>query len=332
MRLAWLALAPLLALPSAWAKRPRVAVLDITNEGDAPAEIRTKMEISLAGGLYSAGYDVVGRAEVQKKLRGARELVGCTTSTCLAKIRPLVGAEKFVRARVESQGSSFSVSLELYSPDASGGLVRRQERSCAVCTMNEANDLMSALATSIFEDRKPEKVTLTVESVPSGAQVQVDGAPLGAAPVQTEVEPGDHTVRAELSGRASAEEKVTIEAGSQGRRLSLALPMLRSDPPADRASPSRFGAWKWVTVGGGVAALAGGVALIAINGTLTDCPGDGTNCPSKYQTIAPGVVLVGAGLALGGLAVYMFMNDAQAPAAALVPLPGGAAAVVRGRF
>jgi len=332
MRLVWLALASLLALPSAWAKRPRIAVLELTIEGDAPAEIRAKMEISLAGGLYSAGYDVVGRAEVAKKLRGARELVGCTTSTCLAKIRPLVGAEKFVRARVESQGSSFTVSLELYAPDAPGGLMRRQEQSCAVCTINEANDLMSALATAIFEERKPEKVALLVESVPPGAEVHVDGAALGTAPVQTEVEPGLHTVRAELSGRASAEEKVTVEAGSPGRRLSLALPALRSDRPVDQTPHSRFGAWKWVAVGGGAAALAGGVALIAINGRLTDCPDDGTACHSQYQTIAPGVVLAGAGLALGGLAVYMFMNDAQAPAAAVVPLPGGAAAVVRGRF
>jgi hypothetical protein len=106
-------------------------------------------------------------------------------------------------------------------------------------------------------------------------------------------------------------------------------------PPAPEAPASRYGAWKWVTAGGAAAAVAGGVALIAINGSLTDCPPVGT-CKSKYDTVLPGLALAGAGLALGGLAVYFIVNDKandrSAPSAAIIPLPGGAAALVRGRF
>src|SRR5215470_6665731 len=137
MRFLAFAIASLLALPSALAKRPKIAILDLVIQGDAPAELRAKMEKSLAGGLFTAGYDVVTREEVHRKLRGARELEGCTTSTCLGKVGQLVGCAEFVRGRVDTAGASYTIEVELYAADASGGLVRRVEKSCPVCTLPE---------------------------------------------------------------------------------------------------------------------------------------------------------------------------------------------------
>lgn len=333
MRLVWLAVASLLAVPSAWGQRAKIAILDVTVAGDAPAEIRGKMEKSLAGGLYAAGYEVVRREEVRRRLRSARELEGCTTPTCLGKVRGLVGAAQFVRGRVETEGASFTVSLELYAAEAVGGLVRRQEKSCAPCTLAEANELMSELATTIFVEPKPAKVALTIDSSPPGAAIRVDGGGVGLAPLTVELDPGEHTVRAEMPGRAPAEEKVTLDPAAPPARVVLTLgPAPPAPPPPPPEAPaSRYGAWKWVAAGGAAAAVAGGVALIAINGSLTDCPPVGI-CRSKYDTILPGLALAGAGLALGGLAVYFFVNDKSATAAAVIPLPGGAAAVVQGRF
>ena len=318
MRLVWPAVASLLAASSAWGQRPKVAILDVSVAGDAPAEIRGKMEKSLAGGLYAAGFDVVRRDDVRRKLRAARELEGCTTPTCLAKVEALVGAGQFVRGRVETEGASYTIALELYAAEAAGGLVRRQEKSCTPCTLAEANEIMSGLASTIFVEPKPAKVALAVDSSPPGAAIRVDGVAAGNAPVSIEVDPGDRVVRAELPGRAPVEQKVTVD------------PAAPPPPPVPEAPAGRYGAWKWVTAGGAAAAMAGGVALIAINGSLTDCPAVGI-CKSKYDTLLPGLALVGAGLALGGLAVYFILDDKPA-AAALVPLPGGAGAVVRGRF
>ncbi|HKA92084.1 MAG TPA: PEGA domain-containing protein [Haliangiales bacterium] len=333
MRLVGLACVSLLALPSAWGQRPKVAILDVSVAGDAPAEIRGKMEKSLAGGLFAAGYEVVRREEVRRKLRSARELEGCTTPTCLAKVQGLVGADQFVRGRVETEGASFTVALELYAVEAAGGLVRRQERSCAPCTLAEANELMSELAATIFVEPKPKKVALAVDSSPPGAAIRVDGGGVGIAPVTVELEPGEHTVRADLAGRTAGEEKVKLDPAAPPRRLVLTLApaVPPPPPPPPEAPPGRYGAWKWVTAGGAAAAVAGGVALIAINGSLTDCPAVGT-CRSKYDTILPGLALAGAGLALGGLTIYFIVNDKPATAAAVVPVPGGAAAMVRGRF
>jgi hypothetical protein len=333
MRLVWPAVASLLAASSAWGQRPKVAILDVSVAGDAPAEIRGKMEKSLAGGLYAAGFDVVRRDDVRRKLRAARELEGCTTPTCLAKVEALVGAGQFVRGRVETEGASYTIALELYAAEAAGGLVRRQEKSCTPCTLAEANEIMSGLASTIFVEPKPAKVALAVDSSPPGAAIRVDGVAAGNAPVSIEVDPGDRVVRAELPGRAPVEQKVTVDPAAPPPRLTMTLapmPAPPPPPPVPEAPAGRYGAWKWVTAGGAAAAMAGGVALIAINGSLTDCPAVGI-CKSKYDTLLPGLALVGAGLALGGLAVYFILDDKPA-AAALVPLPGGAGAVVRGRF
>ena len=87
-----------LATPALAGERPRVALLELQIEGDAPPEVRAELEKNLAGGLYLAGFEVVRLAEVQKKLRAAPELAGCTSTNCLERIGSLVNARRFARA------------------------------------------------------------------------------------------------------------------------------------------------------------------------------------------------------------------------------------------
>ncbi len=94
-----------------------------------------------------------------------------------------------------------------------------------------------------------------------------------------------------------------------------------------------FRVWKWVALGGGVAAIATGVTLIAI-----DDPADGgdTRDPSSRETKMPGIITAAAGAALSGVGVYLLIRDARdrrgERAAALVPVRGGAAFVLSGSF
>lgn len=301
-------------------RRTRVAVLEMSIEGDAPPELRGQLDRSLAGGLYAAGYEVVGRDEVAEKLRGAPELVGCLTTTCLERIGALVGASRFVRAHVETAGAAYTFELELLGAEASGAVLRRVERHCAVCTIAEANDEMSRAAAALREDA-PTKVTLTIRTEPPGALVSIDGRELGRAPQTVEVAPGEHVVRATMRGRTATQKQVDLRDDRAEVTLSL--------PPGDGPAPgaeSRHGAWKWVTGGAAVAALVGGVWLITIDGDGTNCPGDGRPCRDLYDTLVGGVILTGAGVALGGLTIYLFANDrprATEPRLTLVPSPTG---------
>src|SRR5262245_55277611 len=77
--------------PPARAAKPRVAILDMEIQGDAPPELRDQLDKSLTGGLFAGGFEVVSRDVVRQKLRTSPELVGCTTTTCLEQVGQLVG-------------------------------------------------------------------------------------------------------------------------------------------------------------------------------------------------------------------------------------------------
>ncbi|MBC7315835.1 MAG: PEGA domain-containing protein, partial [Chloroflexi bacterium] len=51
--------------------------------------------------------------------------------------------------------------------------------------------------------------SLTIETVPSGAAILLDGAPIGQAPLTISLSPGTHRLRAEREGWEPAEETVT---------------------------------------------------------------------------------------------------------------------------
>lgn len=95
-----------------------------------------------------------------------------------------------------------------------------------------------------------------------------------------------------------------------------------------------FRVWKWVALGGGVAAIAGGVTLIAIHDPPSD---DDSRDASSRETRVPGIVTAAAGAALTGLGIYLFVRDGRdrrdESSAAIVPLDsGGAAFVLSGSF
>jgi len=109
-----------------------------------------------------------------------------------------------------------------------------------------------------------------------------------------------------------------------------------SGGPADTAPDGRpLRIWKWVALGGGVAAVAAGATLIAIHerGLMED----GSRNPSARNTRTAGIVSAAAGGLLIGAGVVMLVLDrpgAGSPerSAAVVPVDGGAAFVVAGRF
>lgn len=332
--LAVLALA-LQALPvqAAPEKRARIAVLEVTIEGDAAPELRAQIGKSLDGGLYTAGYDVVDRDEVAGKLRNARALVGCISTTCLTKIGALVNAKKFVRARIEASGAAYTIGLELLAPDAPGGLADRVERSCPVCTLREASELVSQAAVALVSARPlaPARAHVAIESRPPGASVTVDGVVVGVTPLEADLEAGPHEIRASLAGYRPGSVNRTLEPGERGEVLITLAPEAPPPPPppARLVDQSRYGVWKWAAAGGAVAFLAGGVALVAMDGSGTDCA-PSTTCMNRYATKGLGIGALVTGAALGGVATYLFMNDRVETSVAVVP--GGARLSARIRF
>lgn len=67
-----------------------------------------------------------------------------------------------------------------------------------------------------------ESATLSVETIPIGATVSVDGEPLGNSPLKVQVEPGVHEVRISAEGYEVATRQVTASRGAT-QSINLAL-------------------------------------------------------------------------------------------------------------
>jgi hypothetical protein len=326
--------------------KPRVAVLEIRIEGDAAPQLRDQLDKSLAGGLFKAGWEVVTRTQVARKLESSPELVGCTTTTCLEEIGEMVGTSRFVRVRVSATGAAYTVEIELLAADVATGPIARMDKSCAPCTFDEANEMMSNAAAQLREGAG-DKVMVQVSSEPAGAVIELDGKALGVAPLEIEMLPGDHVFRAKLAGRADAlvTASVSRQPSGDAQIVALTLPDApvgaveppapgggpgHGDEPAPRGGPYRV--WKWVAVGGGVAALVAGLWLIGVDGDGIDCPARG-ECPYTRDTALSGTLLTVAGVGLGGVATWMFLTDKPPESSVTArPVAGGAMLYFRRTF
>jgi serine/threonine-protein kinase len=81
---------------------------------------------------------------------------------------------------------------------------------------------------------------LDVTSDPPGAEVLVDGARQGTAPLSLELSPGRHEVVASLAGRQDASRVLNVAAGGEAQHLALALAPAPAPPlpPAPVAAPA----------------------------------------------------------------------------------------------
>jgi len=319
-----------------------VAVLSVEITGDAPPELRTQLQRSLAGGLGAGGASVVGPADVKSALEQRPELVGCTSTTCLAEIGELVAAKRFVKARVDAAGSTYLIELELLSAEAEGAVISRVERDCTVCSIMEANNSMSEAARDLLRAKDVESVPLLVNSSPSGATVAVDGVDVGRTPFEGELGPGEHQVSVSLDGYADSYRTVEVEARGSAQPVEIELTLTSEKALVDQVTTERpFKTLKWVAGGGSVAALTTGIVLLSIDGNEVDCgrTEPQTQCPERRETTAVGIASLGLGAALAGVTAWMFVRDAgeesathERPTAVIVPTRGGGAAVVSLRF
>ena len=80
--------------------------------------------------------------------------------------------------------------------------------------------------------REPGPARLRVESEPVGAQIAIDGKPVGPAPYTGELNPGEHQVEAHQDGFRGVAQQLAVEPGqSLSLRLALAQASKVPEPP-----------------------------------------------------------------------------------------------------
>lgn len=324
--------ASLATTATARADEGTVAILGLELTGDAAPELAPQLLRSLRGGLSTVGAKVVSLDDVQSALERHIELAGCVSTTCLRRLGELVKAQRFVRARVEATGAEYLLDIELLSPNAEDGVVRRLEKACTICTITELNELTSQAAHELLAARD-EAVSVVIATTPAGAALEIDGKKVGRTPWRGSLATGSHAVVARAEGRAIVERTIEVAGGSATpREYELVLPDLARPVSGPEEPAGRFGAWKWVTAGGSLVLIAGGVTAVAIDSRKT-C--DDATCPEQYRTLLGGAITIAVGVGLGAVSGTMFWDDAQArnrPSLSVAPTRGGAVAGMSFQF
>lgn len=85
---------------------------------------------------------------------------------------------------------------------------------------------------------------------------------------------------------------------------------------------TRWGGWRWLTLGLGVGGLIAGGILVALDGRCPSETVEGQPCNDLYATATPGLISLGAGAVFTGISIYLFVTHKAAPV--VQPTRGGA--------
>ncbi len=104
-----------------------------------------------------------------------------------------------------------------------------------------------------------EMTSVTVESGTNGAQITLDGVPMGAGPVTVDLAAGEHTV--EVSAEGFVTQTVNFTASGESQRVGpiFLQPDVPADPPPSASNPPEW--YEWTLWGVGVAGVGSFVGL-----------------------------------------------------------------------
>ncbi len=274
------------AAPSGATPPDTVAVTPLEVEGPLAQTWRAQLGQRLLEGTKRAGRSVATPQPAKQ----------CSTEACWVELAREAGVRYVFRPQITVEGRDFDVQLELLDGQT-GEVLSRSGETCEVCAVAEVGDVLEAHA-GILSEKLDALIraapVIHFESTPPGAVVYLDGKPLGTAPLQHEVTPGQHRARAELRGHVALERQIDAVAGSQ-EHVEFTL---QRTPRAQRV---RF--LGWTLLGLGIPASVTGVTLIAIDERpyQTRCTGEyvdeNGNCRLRYDTLPGGIAVASVGVA-----------------------------------
>ena len=250
-----------------------------------------------------------------------------------ANARPRATSDKAVCVDAAAQGQTLRDAHQIIE-------ARVQFQSCAraSCPSAVQNDCVTWLSEL---DRSLSTVVLSAKDQGGNdvldVAVSLDGHPLvgGLDGQAIPINPGLHTFRFERAGSPAITEQLPIKEGERARAISV---VFQSPPAVERASGSRWGTQRILSVvvgGAGVAGVVTGIA-IALNAKVNDSNAAGEAGAARHTdsesaasegNVATVVLSVGAALAATGVVLWF-----TAPVARTSVGTNGQQLILRGTF
>lgn len=293
---------PLTALGAKPKGKTRVAVMPLLTEGEVPSEVRSGARDEIKAALRNKNVELVD---------GRPTGANCTNFECIHSVAEDADAKWVVQPALSTLDHDYGIALRLF--DAAGTLKAEEASTCEICSYPDAIEALVrgakelkvpllAFVENPYGDR--ERATSETEDIsrfairtdPEGAQVKIDGERVGKTPLELEVEPGLRDL--EITLRNHNDVVKTVRAPRGGSEV-LTYTLIKNNDKQTRAL--RITGWSLSMLGVGL--LGAGVPLLALEErpVKNQCSGDdvdfGGRCRYRYDTLLPGALLTGFGIA-----------------------------------
>src|SRR4051812_5352891 len=134
------------------APKIRVGIPDFQVDGSSSPALALQLQDGFVLGLVRAGMQVVDPVDAGRKLESKPELAHCDSSPCLKSIGQLLDVRYLVRVKVEVAGNSYKAVGRIFSTEGASPAalpLANKSKSCDVCTVAEARDVMLRLADAL---------------------------------------------------------------------------------------------------------------------------------------------------------------------------------------
>lgn len=307
------ALVPLLLATPAHAQ----SVVVIVGDAPSPAELRAAVIETIAERGVRLVRTPDGDACGEDIVECAADLAARTGADATLWISVEIGETSRVRVHlVPAEGTPVEVTEDVADADFASAA--------------------AAAVVSVLSMTREDAGFILVRSTPRGADVSIDGEPIGHTPVRHTVAPGEHTVRID-DAAGTHEETVTVRSNEE---TSIERDLSRSGDTSEsrgarpeRTTRSEASPFNWLI--GGALAVAGVATLISPLSSLAregECVEaiEHVGCVEQVHFGEQSGILLGVGLAALVAAVIF---DAISPIRVDVEVSaGGAAASLMGRF
>jgi len=232
------------------AAKVRIAIPEFQIEGSASPALSLQLQDGFVLGLVRGGLQVLDPVDTGRRLESKPELPRCDSSTCLKTMGQLLDVKYVARVKVEVAGNSYKMVGRIFStegPTPAALPVATKSKSCDVCTVAEARDIMLRLADALrvyVEDTTPALPPPPPPSLMAPVLTAMAGVVLAAAGFAVAATIGSCT------GTACSENRLRSTAGGVmiGAGLTIAavgthVTIMRAH---SRTAPTVVAlAWRW---------------------------------------------------------------------------------------
>lgn len=337
-----LALAVLMALP-----RVAAAQVVVIVGGEANVATRMKMIAAANQALLDNQQEPGIQDFKPKEVDGILHCVSSVTSKdCSAAFMARLTATRAIVIQVGRDGPEKKAPIVLtgWVVAKVGTRLAMRDRFCEPCSTAKLEESAGLLVGELLRETEARttKTWLLIRTVPSGAEVELDGALIGRTELKHAILAGPHRIVMQLRGHEIATREVTAVAGETATVDVTLKPLARTpaSPSPDESPTGSDGRssllrWApWAVVGAGAAVTAVGVTLLVRDEDSRNA--DGSLRYERRETTTIGAVTTGVGVtAIGaGLLWYFLQRDDEEPSTgpSVQAARGGAVLGYTGRF